>query len=80
MHIDSYLRKHALYDITQVWYNGGEKTYEYFQLSDYIKEKIKNYGDKDTLLEEWITLDSQAVEITRTVQDLSDVFGKIGGI
>tara|TARA_B110000285_G_C14967703_1_gene534934 strand:+ start:892 stop:1017 length:126 start_codon:yes stop_codon:yes gene_type:complete len=37
---------------------GAKKTvYKYFALSDYLKERITDYDGKNTLLNEWITLD-----------------------
>jgi len=44
------------------------------------QSRIYTYDDNDTLLEEWICLDSHEQDIVRVVNNLSDVFGKLGGI
>ena len=74
------MRRHVLHDITSWIYKGGQKTYSFYKLADLHQSKIKTYGDKDTLLEEWICLDATQQDIIRVVRNLSDVFGKIGGL
>jgi hypothetical protein len=37
------------------------------------------YGDKDTLLEEWMCLDTEEQDVVRMVMDIWQIFGKVGG-
>jgi len=74
------VKRHVLRDITSWVYKGGELTYTFFTMAKLHQSRIFTYGDKDTLLEEWICLDSSEQDIVRVVRNLSDVFGKIGGL
>jgi hypothetical protein len=63
------------------WFiKSNRNTYTYYSLSKRTIEWIFNYEDKDILLNEWITLDSQEIQILRIVQNLADALSKVGGL
>ena len=74
------MKRHILRDITSILYKRNEKKYVYFSLSDYLRERIKLYDDKDTVLMEWITLDNTEQELIRIVRNIYDVISQIGGM
>ena len=61
-------------------YKGKAVAYEFYKLDSLHQSRVKTYGDKDKVLEEWLCLDSSENEALRIVRNLSDVFGKIGGL
>jgi len=60
-------------------FDPAQKVYRYFQLGEYVRDRIKDY-DGDALLIDWTTMDQGKFDEVRIVKNLSDVFGKVGGM
>ena len=74
------MRRHLFEDVNSWFLKGKRNKYTYYSLSKRSIEWIFNYNDEDTLLQEWITLDSQEIQILRLVRTLADALSKVGGL
>jgi len=79
-HILGYHRLSVLGDITSWAFGAKKKVYKYWDHTDYTIARIKDYDGKTLLINELMSLNSRTQARERTVNNLADVFSKVGGM
>jgi hypothetical protein len=80
-HGDTWYEHHLLKDNTG-WleFIGQKREYVFYKIAKILLNRIKSQGSSITLYSEWMTISEEETVISRTVFNIWDVFGKVGGI